>query len=268
MIRLFRKDYCLYNNTHRKGFDNYQTLFLYINFVKIVVMVDILSNLNILYEDEDFLVLEKPVGLLVHPTKYHKGQTLVDWLVKHYPYIKDVGNKYRPGIVHRLDKDVSGLMIVAKTSEMYSFLVSQFKKGNIKKEYIALVHGRTPETHGSIDLPIGRTKKGKLIGVKYTKGIRVEKQAFTQYEVIKSFKQFTLLKVKPLTGRTHQIRIHLKSIGCSIVGDKRYTKIRDNLDRIFLHASYIGFYDLKNHWREFKSDLSKELKQFLNKIGD
>jgi 23S rRNA pseudouridine1911/1915/1917 synthase len=256
-------------------------------------------DINILYEDDDFLVLEKPAGLLVHPTKYQKEKTLVDWLFKKFPEIKNVGEKERPGIIHRLDKDVSGLMVVAKTKAAYEHFVKQFSENKVKKEYLALVYGQPPEEKGFIDLPIGRTKKGKLIAVRYRKGIKLEKPAITEYEIIsrthadltrtnaeeiisqtqakqdqrKSASNFTLLKVKPLTGRTHQIRIHLASIGCPIVGDKNYlpkhliTQAPKCLNRIFLHASYLGFYDLKGNWREFRSELPEELKNFLSRLN-
>lgn len=244
-------------------------------------------KINIIYQDEDFLVIEKPAGLLVHPTKYQKGNTLVDWLLENFPKIKNVGQKNRPGVVHRLDKDVSGLMVVAKAQEMYEHLVRQFSENKVKKEYLALVYGQPPEEKGMIELPIGRTKKGKLVAVKYRKGIKMEKPAITEYEVINKFpisnfqflnkfkiqnlqfQKFTLLKIRPLTGRTHQIRIHLASIDCPIVGDKQYlpkhlrNQITKYLNRIFLHASYLGFYDLGGKWREFKSDLPEELKKIF-----
>lgn len=244
--------------------------------------VDILPKINIIQDNKDFLVIEKPSGLLIHQDQYQKDKTLVDWLLKHYPEIKDVGDQERPGIVHRLDKDVSGLMVIARTREMFYSLIEQFKNNRIKKEYLALVYGSPPQKTGLIDLPIGRTKKGKLVAVKYRKKIKMEKLALTEYEVIRRFvsSDFTLLKVRPLTGRTHQIRIHLQSIGCPIIGDERYAKIKNqkflpvrragkikiNLDRIFLHASYLGFYDLKNQWQEFKSKMPKELKDFLTPL--
>lgn len=236
-------------------------------------MVDILDKINIIHIDRDFLILDKPAGLLVHPTKYQKANTVVDWLAKNYPEVKKVGQQDRPGIVHRLDKDVSGLMVVARTQEMYDSLIFQFKQGKVKKEYIALVHGRPPEERGSIETPIGRTKKGKLVAVISRKKLKFEKPAFTEYKIIKRFKDYTLAQARPVTGRTHQIRLHLKSIGCPIVGDTRYIKTREHkniktsgITRIFLHASYLGFYNLNNQWREFKSKLPKELKSFLNKL--
>ncbi|MDA2935847.1 RNA pseudouridine synthase [Patescibacteria group bacterium AH-259-L05] len=238
-----------------------------------MVNLDILDKINILYESRDFLILDKPSGLLIHPTKHQKTNTLVGWLVKKYPEIKNVGQRERPGIVHRLDKDVSGLMVVARTQKMYDFLVFQFKQGRVKKEYIALVHGKPPEIHGFIETPIGRTKKGKLVAVISRKKLKFEKPAFTEYRVIKKYKDCSLLQVRPVTGRTHQIRLHLKSVGCPIVGDSLLSsrasrKVSEGShihpNRIFLHASYLGFYDLGKQWQEFQSDLPQELKNFLS----
>ena len=256
-------------------------------------------KLNILAKDDNFLIVNKPAGLLVHPVKCHSvaispraklfnrvnpdkystEQTLVDILLKHYPKIKKVGQSGRDGIVHRLDKDVSGLMIVAQTEEMYQSLVKQFKENKIKKEYLALVYGQPLENKGIIDLPLGRNKKGKIIALTYPplrqagkKHIKQEKTAITEYEIKEKFdhfQQFSLLEISLLTGRTHQIRVHLRSIGCPIVGDQKY-KLRDKklksplgLNRIFLHASCLGFYNLQNKWQEFRSELPKELKEFL-----
>ena len=256
-------------------------------------MVDILLEPNILYESEGFLVIEKPAGLLVHSTKYQKKNTLVDWLLKYYPEIKNIGAKERPGIVHRLDRNVSGLMIVARTKKAYQHFIEQFKNNRVKKEYLALVFGKPPQEKGTIDLPIGRSKKGKIVAVRYRKKIKLEKNAITEYRVIKKFTKsdantsprkldegrmhtndtnFTLLKVRPLTGRTHQIRIHLASIGTPIIGDKEYlpkrlrTKVPNQLNRIFLHACYLGFTDLSGQRREFSSQLPKELTSFLTKL--
>ena len=133
------------------------------------MVVDILLKPNILYESEDFLVIEKPAGLLVHPTKYEKANTMTHWLLKHYPEVKNIGQKTRPGIVHRLDKDVSGLMLVAKTQKIYEHLVKQFSASKVKKEYLALVYGRPRDVKGTINFPIARTKKGKLVVVRSRK---------------------------------------------------------------------------------------------------
>jgi 23S rRNA pseudouridine1911/1915/1917 synthase len=231
-------------------------------------------KIKVVFENDGYLVIEKPSGLLVHSTMYQKENTLVDWLIDQRPEIstvgENVGDPKRPGIVHRLDQDVSGLMVIAKTQDAYQGLIEQFKNSKIKKEYSAIVYGSPPQRKGIIEAPIGRTKEGRLVAVKYRKGIRLEKPAATEYEVVKSFNNFSLLKIRPLTGRTHQIRIHLKEIGCPIVGDKQHlpkhlrTRAPKHLKRIFLHASYLGFYDLNNEWREFRSGTPKEFSGFLN----
>jgi len=212
---------------------------------------------NIIYEDIDFLIVNKPAGLLVHPTKYQKENTLVDFLKKYYPRITVVGEKERPGLVHRLDQDVSGLMVVAKNKKSYESLTGQFKNHQVKKEYLGLTHGCPSQEKGTIDFPLARTKKGKLVAVKYEGKLKMKKRAETKYEVIKKFRKYSLLKIEPVTGRTNQIKIHLGAIGCPLV---------EVADRVFLHASTLGFYDLKGEWRGFKIDLPEELKEFLKKI--
>jgi len=239
-------------------------------------------KLKVIYEDNNFLVIDKPSGLLVHPTKYEKKNTLIDWLLDKYPEIKNVGlsaealakagQKDRPGIVHRLDKDVSGLMVIAKTQLTYEHLIKEFGRGKVKKKYLALVYGRPPAERGIIDLPIGRTRKGILVAIRSRKKIKFEKPALTKYRVLRVFKNFSLLEVETLTGRIHQIRLHLKSIGCPILGDAprkfeiRNPKFEINSDRIFLHASYLGFYDPDGLWREFRSELPEELKRFIENL--
>jgi len=230
------------------------------------------DRVNILEQNEDFLIINKPSGLLVHPDKHSKEQTLTDILLKNYPEINGVGQSGRDGIVHRLDKDVSGLMVVARIPPMYDFLIDQFQKNKVKKKYLALVYDQPPENKGIIDLPLGRNKKGKIIALLYKKNIKQEKPAITEYEIKERFKNFSLLRVSLLTGRTHQIRVHLRSVKCPIVGDLKY-KLRDKklklpleLNRIFLHARYLGFYNLQNEWQEFKFDLPLELENFLNKV--
>lgn len=233
------------------------------------------DNLNILEENKNFLIIEKPSGLLVHPDKYSQEQTLIDLISKKYPETERVGQPGRGGIVHRLDRDVSGLVVVARTKETHEHLTEQFQQGKVKKKYLALVYGEPSEDKGEIDLPLGRNKKGKIIAVLYKKRIKQEKPAKTRYEVVRKFsspQRFSLLKVFLLTGRTHQIRAHLRAVSCPIVGDKEY-RIKDRklkklpeLKRIFLHAYCLGFYDRESVWQEFKTELPEELKQFLKEL--
>ncbi|MCD6442159.1 RNA pseudouridine synthase, partial [bacterium] len=214
----------------------------------------------------------------VHPDRYQKENTLIDWILRNYPEIREVGEAGRQGLVHRLDKDVSGLMVVARNNAAYQCLVGQFKSHKVKKEYLALVFGTISPSKGVINFSIARNKKGKLVAIDSSfelsrQKVKNIKSAITEYEIINKFQEFTLLRLKLLTGRTHQIRLHLKAMGCPIVGDKKYsTKQFNNLtnkqgiDRIFLHACCLGFYDLQNKWQEFKGELPDELKAFLKTI--
>jgi len=212
--------------------------------------VDNFLKLDIIFEHQDWLIINKPAGLLVHPDQHHREKTLVDLVLEIYPEIKIIGQPARPGIVHRLDKDVSGLMVVARSQKFYDHIVKQFTNGRAKKEYLVLVYGRPEPSAGKIDLPLARTKDGKIVVVQYHGKIKNQKEAITEYETIKNYSQYSLLKIRPLTGRTNQIRVHLRAINCPLVGDRVYgfrdKNEGDELGRIFLHAAYLGFYDLNN----------------------
>jgi len=233
---------------------------------------------NIIAETDEYLVINKPAGLLVHETENSTEKTLVDWLIKKYPKIKNIFDKQnktgeiRPGIVHRLDRDVSGLMVIAKTQDMFDNLKQQFQSRKIDKEYTALAHGKIELDEGEITRSITRSKK---TGLMIARGSNQEqgKNAITKFEVIKRLNNYTLLKIKLITGRTHQIRVHLRSIGHSVVGDSLYQtkdlrkhKVKDELGRIFLCATKLGFYDLDNELQEFNINLSKDLTNFLKDI--
>jgi len=220
--------------------------------------------MNVIYQDKNILVIDKPAGLLVHPVKNEKN-TLTDWLIKNYPEIKNVGDSpIRPGIVHRLDKDTSGLIVIAKNQKTFDFLKNQFKNREIEKKYLALVHGKLKEKTGIIAKSISRSKRGKqtIAPLKNTKS------AITRYKVIKEFGNYTLLEAKPETGRTHQIRVHLSSIGHPIAGDEKYKFKRQEklLNRQFLHAKYLKFSLPDGSIKEFKSKLPKELNNILEKL--
>jgi 23S rRNA pseudouridine1911/1915/1917 synthase len=234
--------------------------------------------IEIIFETPDYLVINKPEGLLVHPDNVHPEKTLVDWLIKKYPSVKKVYDKdnkigkTRPGIVHRLDRDVSGLMVLAKTQSMFDFLKNQFKDRTIKKEYLALVYGVVSLNDGRIERVLYRSKKTGIM-VASTDENAIGKEAVTEFEVIKRFQHFTLLKIKLLTGRTHQIRVHLKSIGHSILGDKLYLT-RDirlkhkkvTAPNIFLLSCNLGFFDLANTWQEFKLKEPKWWTEYLKTL--
>lgn len=226
---------------------------------------------TVIFEDDNFIVIDKPAGLAVHPSSGTPKGTLVNGILARYPEIKGVGeDENRPGIVHRLDKDVSGLMAVAKNQKAFLRLKKQFQNRKIKKEYIALVYGVINKDAGEIDLPIGRSSATGLMAT----GGAGYKEARTLFEVEKRFKNYSYLKVNILTGRTHQIRVHFKSIEHPVVGDvmyklKKYNKFKDfGLNRIFLHSHKLGFKNTTGEWVEFISALPQELKDALESIKD
>jgi len=223
---------------------------------------------KIIEKTDDYIVIEKPARLVVHPAEGIHELTLVNGLLAKYPEIAKVGeNELRPGIVHRLDRDVSGLMVIARTQKMFDHLKKQFQERSIEKEYTALVHGVIEDEDGTINTPIGRskTKDGKMAA--HSQETEGDREAITEFEVIERKKNYTLLSVKILTGRSHQIRVHLNSIEYPIVGDKLYTNKRiknADLNRLFLHASRLAFNDLDSERKEYKSKLPKELINFLS----
>ncbi|MFA6099038.1 MAG: RluA family pseudouridine synthase [Patescibacteria group bacterium] len=227
--------------------------------------------LDVIADTPDYLVINKPAGLLVHEAPNTNEPTVVDLILKKYPEIKKVGeDPQRPGIVHRLDKQVSGLLVIAKTQNMFDHLKNQFKTRQTRKDYLALVYGQPQKNAGEISFNIDRSStidhKMAAVPTHEERGRR----AVTKFEVAESFPQYSLLKISPLTGRTHQIRVHLNAYGLPIVGDETYkpkklkTKIR--MPRIFLHAYRLGFFDLKNGWQEFTAPLPPELEQLLKKL--
>jgi 23S rRNA pseudouridine1911/1915/1917 synthase len=192
--------------------------------------------IEIIFENSDLLVVNKPAGMVVHPSPGHSSGTLVHAALGHAPDIEGIGGEERPGIVHRLDKDTSGLIVIAKNEQAHRWLQEQFKSRKVEKIYLALVDGTPPTLTGRIDAPIGRnTTHRKLMAV-----VPLEKgrEAVTEYRTIDSFPTHTFLEVHPLTGRTHQIRVHLAFLGCPVTGDKVYGKRKSTVDinRHFLHA--------------------------------
>lgn len=232
---------------------------------------------KLIAEGKDYLVINKPAGLIVHPPylNYIKP-SLVDWLIKNYPDVRSVGDEpqLRPGIVHRLDAQVSGLMVIARNQETFNWLKSQFQQRKVLKEYLSLVCGRIKKEEGEISLPLnkgaGRTKVKPRGSDNQKDNI---KKAITQFEVLERFQHYTLMKVRIKTGRTHQIRAHFANYGHSIVGDVKYCHSRDRKrkaftkfiksGRLFLHSHRLGFYDLDQRWQEYALDLPEELQHFL-----
>ncbi|MEK9209299.1 MAG: RluA family pseudouridine synthase [Patescibacteria group bacterium] len=235
------------------------------------------NNLNIIYEDKDILAINKPAGLLTHPagkSKVHK-LTLVDYLLKHCPLIKKVGDEpeNRPGLVHRLDKDTSGVLLVAKNQEAYEYLKNEFKNRKVKKTYLALVEGIIKEKEGEINLPFGRSKKDFRKWAAVGKKRGKLREALTLYKVKKRFDDYTLVEVYPQTGRTHQIRSHFKAIGHPIVCDSLYGSRRSvkkgcpfGLTRQFLHALSLEFSLPDGSRLKLEADLPEELETALKKL--
>lgn len=223
--------------------------------------------IDILYEDPGVIVLNKPAGLVVHPAPGHDRGTLVNALLHHFPSLPDFGNRERPGIVHRLDKDTSGVMVVAKELKVYLGLVKQFKKHTIKRKYLALVIGYPGKKEGKINLSIGRdTVHRKKISSRTLR----PRNAITLYRVRERFKNFTLLEILPETGRTHQIRVHLSSIHHPIMGDSVYGKrggknsLNPPVSRQMLHAWVLGFiHPGRNEYMEFESSPPTDMEEIL-----
>ncbi|HYF04708.1 MAG TPA: RluA family pseudouridine synthase [Patescibacteria group bacterium] len=223
--------------------------------------------LKTLYEGHGLLIIDKPPGLTVHNASAVKGDTLTEALLFHYKDIAGVGEKGRPGIVHRLDKDTSGCILVATTQEMYEYLKEAFATRKVRKEYVALVQGTMEKIHGEIDTPIGKSKTDFR---KYdTKNILEPKESLTEYKVLENLDIYSLLLVKLHTGRTHQIRVHFKSLGHPLVGDELYggkKALALGLTRQFLHARRIEVQLPDGTWIEAESELPEDLKDILRKL--
>ncbi|MBI4092521.1 MAG: RluA family pseudouridine synthase [Candidatus Kerfeldbacteria bacterium] len=225
---------------------------------------------TVLFENDSILVINKPAGLTVHPGAGVHGPTLIDWLVKRAPSVTTVGDdpQVRPGIVHRLDRDVSGVMVIAKTPESFENLKQQFKNRTVGKEYLALVHGVPKKRSDTINFRIDRSKRqhGRMAArPAHAEG----REAVTHYVVERRVKNNALLRLTIATGRTHQIRVHLKALGHPIVGDTVYTTkpFRHkpvDLTRPFLHAAQLKFTDVDGTVRAFTAPLPENLRRFLS----
>jgi len=220
--------------------------------------------LNIIYEDNDLLVIDKPAGLPIHPAPGHYSHTLVNAILAYLPSLPESDDSLRPGIVHRLDKDASGVMVVAKNSVAQANLINQFKTRSVVKAYLALVKGHLTPNEGVIEAPIGRDPRHRKRMAVVTEG----KEARTQYYVIKHVGDYTLVEVRPETGRTHQIRVHLSAIGYPVVGDSVYGVKSPHLSRPFLHACRLGFQSPSTtEYVEFTSNLPPDLEQALERVA-
>ncbi len=216
--------------------------------------------LKIAYQDEQVVVVDKPAGLTVHPAPGHPQGTLVNALLARFPDIREVGDAQRPGLVHRLDADTSGLMVVARTPPAYESLSRQIKQRSITKVYLALVRGHPEPQEGLVEAPIARHPRNRQ-----RMGIVAEgRRSTTAYRTIGLFKGFALLEVRPYTGRTHQIRVHMSALGHPIAGDAKYGGRVPFLKRQFLHSHRLGFYlPPAEKYVEFTSDLSPDLEAAL-----
>jgi 23S rRNA pseudouridine1911/1915/1917 synthase len=255
-------------------------------------------NIQIIKETSDYLVINKPANLIVHGGPGITEKTLVDYLIEKYPELKGIGeDSLRPGIVHRLDKEASGLMIIAKNNIAFEYFKDQFKNRKIKKEYLALATGKLDRDEGIIDFPISRSSQGyKMAAIpgtiknldkiekldddqisNRTKGhieaLAKSRSAITEFWVIKKLINFTLVKVNIKTGRTHQIRVHFSAFGHPLLGDNLYgnkkSKLQNkklNITRIFLMANHLNFIDPSGEQQDIIIDIDPDLKEILNKV--
>jgi len=231
--------------------------------------------MKVIYEAPEFIVIDKPAGMTVHRVKgvskeKEGARYLTDELVGIYPELKGVGDdpEWRPGIVHRLDKDTSGVMIIPRSQEYFEYLKRLFQEKLVHKTYLALVYGELKNDKGVIDKPIGL--KGGTVK-RTVHGGKMVKEAVTDYKVVRRFSGYTLLEVSPRTGRTHQIRVHLASIGHPIAGDSLYGGKKQKKSflpagRQFLHAHSIEFDAAPGHKVSFVSELPTDLTEVLNSI--
>ncbi len=228
--------------------------------------------LQIYFEDEDLAVIEKPAGLVVHPGAGIQSGTIVHALLYHFQKLSDFGGEARPGIVHRIDKRTSGLLIVAKNNPAHALLGRAFQDRAVEKRYTALVHGKVARPSGTLQTPISRHPS---IRTRMAARAGQGRQAYTEYRLIEGFRAFSLLDVGIRTGRTHQIRVHLSAMGHPVVGDdvygekaqKAFVRKYGSLGRYFLHAKYLRFTHPRTGVElQFQSPLPAELQDFLSRI--
>lgn len=233
---------------------------------------------EILYEDENILAVSKPAGLMVHPDGKSTEETLCDWLLAKYPMLSGVGEPLklsdgtlipRPGIVHRLDRHTSGVIIAAKNQKTFEFLKNQFQSREIKKTYVAFVYDKVRDDFGTINMPIGRSKGDFRQYTAPPKARGEMREAVTYYEVVKRGTQATYMKVMPKTGRTHQIRVHMKAIGHPVVCDRIYAAGRPTIlgfERLALHAHKISFKNLDEKEIEVEAPLPVDFVSALKEL--
>lgn len=221
---------------------------------------------EILYEDDDLYVINKPSGLVVHPGNGNKNHTLVNGLMNINNNLSDLSGDTRPGIVHRIDKDTSGVMLVAKSNKCHELLVEDFKNKRVKRTYLALIKGVFPHDSATIDAPIGRDKNNRL---KMCVTSINSKKAITHLKVVKRYKKYTLVSLNLDTGRTHQIRVHMSYIGYPIYNDPIYTSKEATPFGQFLHSKEVDFvHPITGEKLHFEAPLPKEFQDFLDTLKD
>ena len=222
-------------------------------------------DLNIVYEDEYLMVINKPSGLVVHPGNGNYNNTLVNGLMYYTKNLSDVGGEFRPGIVHRIDKDTSGLLLIAKTNQVHEILADDFKNKRIKREYIALLDGVFRQGSATIDAPIGRDKQNREKMAVVEDG----KHAVTHMKVLKRYKEYTLVSCILETGRTHQIRVHMAYIGYPVHNDPVYAKKEATSFGQFLHSYKMNFvHPITKKEMEFTCPLPKYFEEFLDSLEE
>jgi len=223
--------------------------------------------LDIVFENDDLIVVNKPAGMVVHPAAGHSTGTLVHAVLGYDPEMEGIGGEERPGVVHRLDKDTSGLIVLAKNDKAHRWLQDQFRLRSVEKTYLALVDGKPPTSSGRVEAAIGRdpSHRKRMAIVNAAKG----RESSSEYKTVESFSEQTLLEFHPLTGRTHQIRLHCSFLGCPIVGDEVYGRRNPSIKigRHFLHAYRLKI-TLPNEKqpRQFEAPLPKELQNVLDAL--
>jgi 23S rRNA pseudouridine1911/1915/1917 synthase len=222
-------------------------------------------TLDVIFENKNLVIINKPAGMVVHPSHGHEQGTLVNAALSLIPDLEGIGGEQRPGIVHRLDKDTSGLILIAKNERAHRWLQEQFRSRKVEKTYLALVDGKPPTPTGRVEAPIGRNiKNRKMMAVVPPDKGRI---AISEFHTVETFKAHTLLEIRPLTGRTHQIRVHMAFLGCPITGDIVYGKQKRtvDLDRHFLHAYRLKIvFPDEEVERIFEAAIPKDLEAVLN----
>lgn len=221
--------------------------------------------LDIYYEDSDVIVVNKPRGMVVHPAPGHSSGTLVNALMAHCKDLSGINGELRPGIVHRIDKDTSGLIMAAKNDKSHASLAAQLKEHSVTRKYLALVQGNLSHDQGTVDAPIGRDPHDRKM---YTVIDRNSKHAVTHFHVVERFGDYTLLELKLETGRTHQIRVHMKFIGHPLVGDPMYGRSKGlKINGQALHAAVLGFvHPSTAEYKEFTAPIPADMEDLLHSL--